>query len=104
MTTDAKGCDGTAIKLAGLDFGATQTLMDPRYQDGIHDHAMISVFGANGVKYDQTGNSSVNSSANGTTKVHDTVVVTNNSGTYGNLMNIQFLETATGGASFMDRN
>src|SRR6185437_12360503 len=91
--------DGTPKKIAALDFNGAQTLGDPHFQGGIHDHPMIYIYGVTDtgnqivptIPYDQSGIDTIHDDANGSAAVHETVAVTNESGAYGNLLNVQFL-------------
>jgi hypothetical protein len=104
VVSNARGADGTPRKVCAFDYGASQTLADAHNQGGIHDHPFIFIYGADGTQFDQTASSNVSTTANGTAQVHDSVVLSNNSGTFGNELSLQFLETTTGGASLMGRD
>lgn len=98
--------DGRKTQIATQNYGIGMTMADAKHQWGIHDTPFLRVDGQPVVP--DPGKASAaegNNSGNGKIRAHDEVIITPNSGAFGNLLNVSFQEKTTGdGVGFTDRN
>lgn len=98
--------DGTTTRVAARHYGIAQTIADPNFQWGIHNTPFLTQDGVPVITDPgvDAANPAITTNGNGKIIAYDSVYVTPNSGVYGNLLNIKFVQRTSGESGFSDRD